>query len=177
MEMAFTPVQITALRDLMQTIMQNASNETAQSLSQNQAGLTSVMQQMTAQQEEMKVVMNDFDVDKSKIKEVMENFHSSSATMTATMSEIENKLGSLNLEAVDAKVGSLVAGLTEARSGAMDTLREIYGGKMEEMDSKFGKVDVTLTHAHDMVAKIEARVGQIEQGMQSGNFGGKGKGG
>ena len=85
MEMAFTPGQVTALRDFMRNVMQSASDETMQSLTQSQTGLTNVMQQMTTQQEEMKKVMNEFDIDKVKIKEVMEKFQADSGGMMKTM--------------------------------------------------------------------------------------------
>ena len=178
MEMAFTPGQVTALRDFMRNVMQSASDETMQSLTQSQTGLTNVMQQMTAQQEEMKKVMNEFDIDKVKIKEVMEKFQADSGGMMKTMTEIESKLGILDLEGVDRKVGSLVASLTEARTNALATLRESYSSKLEETESKFKVIDDTLTKAHGLVAGIERKVEAIEQAMQSGNFGsGKGKGG
>ena len=127
MELAFLPEQVTALRGFMQTVMQSASSEAAQSLSQSRTELTGIMQQMATQQEEMKKAMNEFDIDKSKIKEVMERFQADSGGMMKTMTEIENKLGTLDLEGVGRKVGSLVSSLQEARTGAMDTLRETYG--------------------------------------------------
>ena len=182
-EQAFGPQQSSVLRAFIGEVMSSAGTEAAANLEKSQEGLKVIVQTMSDQQVEMKNVMERFEAEKKNMQTIVEQFQKDSGGMNGTMQEIQAKVSSLNLEEVDRKVGGLVANLQEAKGGAMETLREFYGSAKVDMDRRFGVVeekfagiDAIHNHAHDTVARIEMKIGQIENAIQSGSIG-KGKGG
>ena len=175
-EANFAPQQAASLRAFLGEVMSSAGTEAAANLQSSQVGMQTIVQQMSDQQNEMKIVMDRFEQEKTKIETIMEQFAVNSGGMDEKVKGIQVQMGVLNLEEVDRKIGGLVNNLQEARTGAMETLRESYGSAKTEMDAGFARVDGVLKNAHDVVARIETRVAQIEHEVKNGGFG-KGKGG